>query len=47
MSKERILNPGSKESMFSNEDISSVMSVRYPLSTGSPDTRMHDPMSTS
>ena len=47
MSKESILRPGSNESMFSNDDMSMVRSVHLSLSTGSPVTRMHDPMSMS
>ena len=47
MSKDRILSPGSKESRFSKDSISTVRSVHLSLWTGSPITRMHDPMSES
>ena len=47
MSKLSIFNPGSKGSMFSDEDITAVMSVLYSDSTLSPVTLMHDPRSVS
>ena len=47
MSKDRILSPGSKESIFSKDSSSTVRSVHLPLSTGCPVARMQEPMSMS
>ena len=47
MSKDSILSPGSNESMFSNDSMSTVRSVHLSLPTASPVTRMQDPMSVS
>ncbi len=47
MSNDSILRSGSKGSMFSKESMTRVRSDRYPLSAGSPVTRMQAPMSAS
>ena len=47
MSKDSILRPGSKESMFSKDSMSTVRSVQPHPSAEVPVTRMHAPMSVS
>ena len=47
ISNDRILSPGSKESMFSKDDIPTTRSVLYFPSSISPVTLMQDPISMS
>ena len=47
MSKDRIFRPGSKESMFSKESISTMRSVLMSPGTSWPSSLMQDPMSVS